>query len=92
MTENETLGLAYVLEWKCTNDSGCYTKTGNLHGYWFEAKLIVGFVGLIFVKVGDGVTKQRIVGKDDVYNEAERDLKNIVVTKIYRSYLKVPRN
>jgi hypothetical protein len=82
---NETWGLAYVLEWKCTNDSGCYTKTGNLHGYWFEARLIVGLVGLISVKVQGGVTKQRIVGKDGIYNEVERNLKDVVVTRRYRN-------
>ena len=85
VTGNETWGLAYVLEWKCVHDSGCYTKTGNLHGYWFEARLIVGLVGLVSVKVRDGVTKQRVVGKDGIYNEAERDLKNIVVTRYHRS-------
>ena len=85
VTGYETWGLAYVLEWKCTNDSGCCTKAGNLHGYWFEAKLMVGVVGLISVKVQDGITKQRIVGKDGIYNEVERNLKDIVVTRRFRN-------
>ena len=68
------------MEWNCTHDSSCYTKTSNLHGYWFEARLIVGLVGLVSVEVRDGVTKHRIVGKDGLYNEVERDFKNFVMS------------
>ena len=57
VTGNETWNLAYVMEWNCTHDSGCYTKTNNLYGYWFEARWIVSLVGPVYVEVRDGVTK-----------------------------------
>ena len=70
---NSIWDLAFVKAWRTRNDNGYYTKIGNLDSYWFEARLIVGLVGVVTVQVGH-TKRKRIVGKDGIYNEVERDM------------------
>ena len=47
--------------------------------YWIEARRIVGLVGIVTVKAHDvarnrTAVRHRIVGKDGIYDQMERDL------------------
>jgi hypothetical protein len=72
---NDQWDMAYIREWSVTTEHGIALRNGFNKRYWIVADFIAGLVGIAPIRTlvnGRTATRQRIVGKNGVYDEVFR--------------------